>query len=282
MTKIFIEDLKIEQLNAAVRGQIKVYDGEVQERLRLSDADLDSFEAAKKQGYLTQSGTEWRSLAKAYYHWCRLNRNPLIIVKKKRRYSIIQVEFNVGFEGYSPSQNLVNHIMEIVMQYAQPGDLLSPKYIERVPNEEAEKIASTISKMLLRNSRLSSNYNESVAGNLSIDQLKRKAENFPQKPRKREIETYEYDRNPYVIRLAKLKANGVCQLCGSTAPFITKDGEPFLEVHHIEWLSNNGKDIIENAIALCPNCHRKMHILDLAEDREYLKQQASVDELSHT
>ncbi|WP_163591073.1 HNH endonuclease, partial [Klebsiella variicola] len=37
------------------------------------------------------------------------------------------------------------------------------------------------------------------------------------------------------------------------------DGTPFLEVHHIEWLSNGGEDSVENAIALCPNCHRQAH-----------------------
>ena len=39
----------------------------------------------------------------------------------------------------------------------------------------------------------------------------------------------------------------------------------FLEVHHIKWLSNGGEDSVENALALCPNCHRQAHygVLDL-------------------
>ncbi|WP_296863638.1 HNH endonuclease [Thermosyntropha sp.] len=32
-------------------------------------------------------------------------------------------------------------------------------------------------------------------------------------------------------------------------------GEP-----HIEWLSRGGTDTIDNTVALCPNCHRKMHV----------------------
>jgi 5-methylcytosine-specific restriction protein A len=44
-----------------------------------------------------------------------------------------------------------------------------------------------------------------------------------------------------------------------------------LEVHHIQWLSNDGDDTIDNIVALCPNCHRKMHILDLEKDRIYLE-----------
>ncbi|MEE7094460.1 HNH endonuclease, partial [Escherichia coli O10] len=42
-----------------------------------------------------------------------------------------------------------------------------------------------------------------------------------------------------------------------------EDGTPFLEVHHIEWLSKGGEDSVENAIALCPNCHRQAHYGDL-------------------
>ena len=64
----------------------------------------------------------------------------------------------------------------------------------------------------------------------------------------------------------KINANGICQLCGNPAPFNNSDGTPYLEMHHIIWLSRRGEDSIENTVALCPNCHRKMHILDLQED----------------
>ncbi|WP_238917318.1 HNH endonuclease [Clostridium sp. YIM B02555] len=41
-------------------------------------------------------------------------------------------------------------------------------------------------------------------------------------------------------------------------------------MHHIKWLSRGGEDSIENTAALCPNCHRRMHIVDSNEDREKL------------
>lgn len=37
------------------------------------------------------------------------------------------------------------------------------------------------------------------------------------------------------------------------------NGEPYLEVHHVIPLSQNGEDTLENAEALCPNCHREKH-----------------------
>jgi 5-methylcytosine-specific restriction protein A len=56
------------------------------------------------------------------------------------------------------------------------------------------------------------------------------------------------------------RAQGKCEYCLKDAPFIkVADKEPYLEVHHIQHLSEGGKDIIENAIALCPNCHKNAH-----------------------
>ncbi len=79
-----------------------------------------------------------------------------------------------------------------------------------------------------------------------------------------------YDRNIYVSEYTKLRANGKCELCEEPAPFINKEGEPYLETHHIIWLSKGGKDSINNTVALCPNCHRRMHSLNLKSDIEKL------------
>lgn len=78
-------------------------------------------------------------------------------------------------------------------------------------------------------------------------------------------------RDPHVSEYTKRRAKGNCELCNSIAPFNNKLGFPYLEIHHIDWLSKNGLDNIENTVALCPNCHRKMHALDLPQDREVLK-----------
>lgn len=83
-----------------------------------------------------------------------------------------------------------------------------------------------------------------------------------------------YIRDPYIAEYARKKAHGICQLCGQAAPFHGKDGEPYLESHHIVWLSNGGADSIENTVALCPNCHRKMHIVNDPADITFLRKQA--------
>jgi 5-methylcytosine-specific restriction enzyme A len=81
-------------------------------------------------------------------------------------------------------------------------------------------------------------------------------------------------RNPDVSAYAKLVADGVCQLCNMPAPFQNKKGQPFLETHHIVWLSKGGEDAIDNTVALCPNCHRKMHSLNPQKDQKKLREKA--------
>lgn len=83
--------------------------------------------------------------------------------------------------------------------------------------------------------------------------------------------TRTYERNVNVAEYTKRKANGKCQLCNQQAPFADKKGRPFLETHHIVWLSKGGEDTIENTVALCPNCHRTLHILNEDTDISKLK-----------
>jgi 5-methylcytosine-specific restriction protein A len=69
-------------------------------------------------------------------------------------------------------------------------------------------------------------------------------------------------------------AHGLCQLCGLPAPFAGRNGRPYLEIHHIVPLAAGGLDTVENTVALCPNCHRKMHELNLEGDIARLKKKA--------
>lgn len=79
----------------------------------------------------------------------------------------------------------------------------------------------------------------------------------------------EYD--PYVAEYVKRRAKGSCELCKKGAPFLDPKGNPFLEMHHIVPLTAGGEDSIENTVALCPNCHRKMHVAHFPIDIALLK-----------
>ena len=65
-------------------------------------------------------------------------------------------------------------------------------------------------------------------------------------------------RSPEVNAWVLLRAVGHCELCEGLAPFLTDDGEPYLEVHHVEPLSRGGADTPDNAAALCPSCAREL------------------------
>jgi 5-methylcytosine-specific restriction protein A len=93
----------------------------------------------------------------------------------------------------------------------------------------------------------------------------------PKGPTYRETISVTYDRDPIIVQYALERANGICQLCDAPAPFNKKNGEPYLEVHHIQFLSEGGSDTIDNVAALCPNCHRKIHTLKQKKDIKKLE-----------
>lgn len=59
----------------------------------------------------------------------------------------------------------------------------------------------------------------------------------------------------YVLR----RAEGFCEGCGEAAPFTSSQGIPYLEPHHIRRRADAGPDHPQWVIALCPNCHARVH-----------------------
>ena len=59
----------------------------------------------------------------------------------------------------------------------------------------------------------------------------------------------------YVLR----RANGVCEGCGSLAPFKRRNRRPYLEPHHIYRIADGDPDHPAHVVALWPNCHRRVH-----------------------
>ena len=108
------------------------------------------------------------------------------------------------------------------------------------------------------------------AQKLSNEELENKANNLPDILGFREVTTVRNQRNPYVVAYTLRRANGVCELCEQPAPFNRGNGEPYLEVHHVKDLKDGGGDMTENAVALCPNCHRMMHTLNRKSDIDIL------------
>ena len=75
-------------------------------------------------------------------------------------------------------------------------------------------------------------------------------------------ETTQRKRCAEVRAWVLLESDGVCECCEANAPFFKDGGLPYLEVHHVVHLANDGPDTTRNAVAVCPNCHRALHLAD--------------------
>lgn len=122
------------------------------------------------------------------------------------------------------------------------------------------------------------NPEEKEVKKLSVRELNRRSEITKGKRKPKKTESIVYYRDPYLKELVKRIAEGKCQFCGQDAPFIDNNNEPYLEEHHVTPLAEGGADSMENVVAICPNCHRKMHVLDIEEDRIVLQNVAHQNE----
>jgi len=76
-----------------------------------------------------------------------------------------------------------------------------------------------------------------------------------------------YARSPAVKAWILDNAGGICECCSEDGPFVGSNGRRYLEVHHVVRLADGGADKPENAVAVCPNCHRALHHAEDADAR---------------
>ena len=182
------------------------------------------------------------------------------------------------------SQSQVNGVQVFLFEqfkvneytYLGPVELISEPYTEQQPGQNGHLRTVYIFPLKLKNGeryideetiQTWQEKRQKQAKKLSLDELKDRVSKS--NPISNEYKTVvkQYVRSAYVVEYAKRLAKGVCQLCDQPAPFHDKKGIPYLETHHIVWLARGGEDTISNTVALCPNCHKRMHLLDLEEDK---------------
>lgn len=101
---------------------------------------------------------------------------------------------------------------------------------------------------------------------LSNRELARRSELNQNDRKPKTAEAIVYYRDPYLKEIVKRIAEGKCQYCSQDAPFKDKNNKPYLEEHHVKQLADGGNDTIDNVVAICPNCHRKIHVLNEQTD----------------
>lgn len=124
---------------------------------------------------------------------------------------------------------------------------------EQEPSKEANK---DVSSEVVDNEPVSSSKTE-------IQQLRREAEKAASENPADEASTggqsQSYQRAQAIKEYARARANGKCEACEQPAPFVTPRGEPYLETHHVDELSQGGEDHPSKVVAICPTCHSEIH-----------------------
>jgi 5-methylcytosine-specific restriction protein A len=138
--------------------------------------------------------------------------------------------------GYKPARNVGSNVEQSIRaalteRGVQPGDPTAPTADE----ETLERRAAALQKQKIK---------EPPKG--------------IEKPKRGASSRTVYVRDPEVRAWVRNEAEGHCDGCGEPAPF-QRLGLPYLEVHHVRPLAEKGSDQITNAVALCPNCHRRCH-----------------------
>ena len=145
-----------------------------------------------------------------------------------------------------------------------------------VTNINSSNIAVEIGEFVKAVSAFKNKSQEDEISILSNSSLIKKIPIPKSPPQRNTIETMAFVRNRYIVEYVKRRANGKCDLCEKLAPFKDSLNKPFLECHHVIWLSMGGTDTVGNSVALCPNCHRKMHIIKAEGDINKLKAKAKI------
>lgn len=134
------------------------------------------------------------------------------------------------------------------------------------------KTVDNFNKILIKESDLENSEEAKIkeVQKLTLGQLREAAKNVSGNIITREVITTYHERSQVISEYIKNRASGICDLCGKEAPFKTKTGKPYLESHHVITLADGGPDVMYNAVALCPNCHRKMHAIKDKKDIQKL------------
>lgn len=95
---------------------------------------------------------------------------------------------------------------------------------------------------------------------LSLEELRQRALKItsPSSSKRTKV-VNTYNRSKAVKVYILKRADGKCEGCNDNAPFLTKKNKPYLEPHHTTRIVDGGPDHPANVIALCPNCHSRVH-----------------------
>src|SRR3972149_4727172 len=98
--RLVYPSLTEEQLQSAIQGNLKVYNGDDLLPLALSENDFLVFEQAKKDGFIKQKKVDkqgtWKRATLAYFFWCEIHCRTFIALMEQSKFSNIRIELSTA------------------------------------------------------------------------------------------------------------------------------------------------------------------------------------------
>ncbi|MFC1559176.1 HNH endonuclease [Gemmatimonadota bacterium] len=164
--------------------------------------------------------------------------------------AVLQELMHPIIRGYVPQENVGSHVSERIRQIIFHKGLLAES--DYHPTADRHELTAKVKNILRKGGTGRPKGQES--------------------PKRKETTGSAIERDPLVKAWILQNAVGVCELCQQEGPFHDKEGNLFLEVHHVDFLADGGADTVSNAVALCPNCHRMSHYsADVEQMRHQLR-----------
>jgi 5-methylcytosine-specific restriction protein A len=130
---------------------------------------------------------------------------------------------------------------------------------EGVPDRDG-KPRQAIVFQLVKDATLTDIGDGAGAGDADLAALRAAALKAPDKSGSRSSSKRRvYKRSAALRSYVLARSGGICEGCSGPAPFATASGSPYLEPHHVRRISDGGPDHPAWVIALCPNCHARVH-----------------------
>lgn len=217
-----------------------------------STAELDACVHAYRQLWVAQEAgrvMNKSALRREVVQRAMPNRGEGAYERRMQNISAVMDELGLPFvQGYLPLKNMgaiKSRIIELINNHWERSSALE------APTADNEELETRVASAVQRFARVNL---APPSGNRTVARVTASSNQFV--------------RDPNVIAWVRNEAAGSCEACGAPSPFMRADGQPYLEVHHMRPLSEGGPDTVDNAIAGCPNCHRRLHY---SEDREQFR-----------
>ena len=175
------------------------------------------------------------------------------VLNKKAAYRTLSQRFGRTEKAYEYRMQNISYVLAVQGRSWIPG--LVPA--RNVGAKVAAQIEAVLAEIEGREANAQVAEEVQVQHNVSKGRLPKPA--GARAPKAVTTQATRYDRDLDVVAWVLIQAKGDCECCEQKAPFKNVAGMPYLEVHHVRKLADGGSDTVENAVALCPNCHRQLH-----------------------